>query len=222
VGWARPDRIVVLEPLRGRAWTQLPIEVQPNSMRHFGAALAKIHSLPTDVCPGPFQRYRVERVAHSADLVATARPDVADAIHELGDKLADGPGASGATVNIYGDLHTNNVLFHGNEVHMIDFDQGGSGAASADIGSLLASLMTTQLISPDVPADGLGAAFLDGYGAVRKLPSNTELKWYTTAAFLVEGAIRAVNRVDRPALAVLPEMLDIAEAVYDGKLSVDA
>ena len=33
LGWARPDRIVVLEPMRGRPWTQLPAEIQPTAMQ---------------------------------------------------------------------------------------------------------------------------------------------------------------------------------------------
>jgi aminoglycoside phosphotransferase (APT) family kinase protein len=221
LGWARPDRIIVLEPMRGRVWTQLPTEVQPHSMHRFGEALANIHALPSDFGRGPFRRYRLERVLHSADLVATARPDVAVAIRELRDKLAGGPPAPDAMVNLHGDVHANNVLFHGDQVHLIDFDQGGSGTAAADIGSQLASLLTTHLIRADAAADDLGASFLDGYSAVRKLPSNAELRWYTTAAFVAERAIRAVNRVNRPALAVLPELLDIAGAVFDGKLSID-
>jgi aminoglycoside phosphotransferase (APT) family kinase protein len=221
LGWARPDRIVVLEPMRGRVWTRLPIELQPHSMRRFGEALANIHGLPTDFGRGPFRRYRLERVLNSADLVATARPDVAVAIRDLRARLADGPPAPDAIVSLHGDVHANNVLFQGDQVHMIDFDQGGSGAAAADIGSHLASLLSTQLITPEAVADDLGAAFLDGYRMVRKLPSNAELRWYTTAAFVAERAIRAVNRVNRPTLAVLPQLLDIAEAVFDGKRSVD-
>ncbi len=79
---------------------------------------------------------------------------------------------------------------------MIDFDQGGSGAAAADMGSVLGTLLTTQLLRPDTAVDGLGAAFLDGYRAVRALPSGAELRWYTAAALVAERAIRAVNRVN--------------------------
>jgi aminoglycoside phosphotransferase (APT) family kinase protein len=221
LGWARPDRIVVLEPMRGRAWTQLPAEVQPAAMLHFGAALAHIHGLPTDFGRGPFQRYKLDRVRHSADLVTLARPDVAAAIRRLGDKLVAGPPATDAVVCLHGDVHAKNVLFHGDQVHMIDFDQGGSGAAGADIGSMLASLLTANLLHPEAGVEGLGAAFLDGYSAVRPLPSTAELQWYTAAAFVAERAIRAVNRVTQPTLAVLPELLEIADAVLAGKLSVD-
>jgi aminoglycoside phosphotransferase (APT) family kinase protein len=221
LGWARPDRIVVLEPMRGRVWTQLPTDVQPNAMLNFGAALANIHGLPTDFGRGPFQRYQLARVRNSADLVAIARTDVAAAVQRLRDKLVDGAPAPDSVVCLHGDVHAKNVLFHGDQVHMIDFDQGGSGAAGADIGSMLASLLTSNLLDPDAAPDGLGAAFLDGYSAVRPLPNSAELQWYTAAAFVAERAIRAVNRVNQPTLAVLPELLEIADAVLAGKLSVD-
>ena len=222
LGWARPDRIIVLEPMRGRPWTQLPAEVQPAAMLQLGAALANVHGLPTDFGRGPFQRYRSERVRNSADLVAIARPDVADAVHAIRDQLADEPPAPNSIVCLHGDVHANNVLFHGDQVHLIDFDQGGSGAAAADIGSMMGTLLTTQLLHPDTALEGLGAAFLDGYSTVRALPTSAELQWYTAAALIAERAIRAVNRVNQPVLAVLPELLEMADAVLAGKLSADA
>jgi Ser/Thr protein kinase RdoA (MazF antagonist) len=221
LGWARPDRIIVLEPLRGRVWTQLPGEIQPLAMQQFGAALANVHGLPADFGRGPFQRYRIERVLNSADLVAIARTDVAAAARCLRSKLASGPPAGEPAVCLYGDVHANNVLFHGDQVHMIDFDQGGSGAAAAELGSMLASLMTTRLIKPDTAVEGLGAAFLEGYAKVRPLPSDAELRWYTAAAFVAERAIRAVNRVNEQTLAVLPELFEMAQAILVGKLDVD-
>jgi Ser/Thr protein kinase RdoA (MazF antagonist) len=221
LGWARPDRIVVLEPMRGRAWTHLPAEMQPAAMRQLGVALANIHGLPTDFGRGPLQRYRPQRVANSADLVAMARPDVADSARAVRDQLAGGPPAPHGIVCLHGDVDANNVLFQGDQVHMIDFDHGGSGAAAADIGSLLGALLTFQLLHPETAADGLGATLMDGYNTVRPLPSGAELRWYTAAALVAERAIRAVNRVNRPVLAKLPELLDVADAVLTGKLSAD-
>ncbi|HEY0521494.1 MAG TPA: aminoglycoside phosphotransferase family protein [Ilumatobacteraceae bacterium] len=221
LGWARPDRIVVLEPMRGRAWTQLPLHSQPSAMGYFGAALANVHGLPTDFGRGAFQRYRIERVLRSGDLVAQARPDVAQIINDVGEQLAEGPPEPDAMVCLHGDVHANNVLFHGDQVYMIDFDRGGSGAASADIGSLLASLLTTELTEPETAAEGLAASFLDGYGALRPVPSSAELKWYTAAALVSECALRAVNRANRTVLAVLPDVLELAGAVLAGKLGVE-
>jgi aminoglycoside phosphotransferase len=221
LGWARPDRIVVLEPLPGLPWTQLQQRDQPIAVQRFGAALAHVHELPSELSHGPFQRYRSERVRNSAALVGVARPDVAAAAHRLRDQLAAGPPTPTTAVYLHGDVHANNVLFHGDEVNMIDFDQGGTGAASADLGSMLASLMTLRLVNPDAAVEGLGAAFLDGYSAVRPLPSTAELAWYTAAACVAERAIRAVNRVNLPVLEVLPQVLEMAEATLAGRVSLD-
>jgi Ser/Thr protein kinase RdoA (MazF antagonist) len=221
LGWARPDRIVVLEPMPGLPWTQLPQHDQPIAMQRFGSALAHVHELPTELSRGPFQRYRSERVRNSAALVGVARPDVDVAAHRLRDQLAAGPPTHTSEVYLHGDVHANNVLFHGDEVNMIDFDQGGFGAASADLGSMLASLMSVRLVSPDTAVEGLGAAFLDGYSAVRPLPSTAELGWYTAAACVAERAIRAVNRLNQPVLEVLPQLLEMAEATLAGKVDLD-
>lgn len=220
LGWARPDRIVVLEPMPGRVLKQLPIDAQATAMHRFGSALAHVHGMPTDFGRGPFQRYRLERVANSADLVATARPDVADAAARVRDLLSAGPPERTSNVCLHGDVHANNVLYHGDQVHLIDFDQGGSGTPSADLGSMLASLTTSRLIEPATTADGLGSAFLDGYGKVRAVPAEAELRWYTAAAFIAERAIRAVNRVNQATLAVLPDLFDLAEATLTGKVDV--
>ncbi|MDP9464842.1 MAG: phosphotransferase [Actinomycetota bacterium] len=221
LGWARLDRIIVLEPMLGVPWNKLPGHNQTAAMRHFGSALAHVHELPTDFGRGPFQRYRLERVLNSADLVSIARPDVAAVARRLSDKLAGGPPTPTSIVCVHGDVQANNVLFHGDQVHMIDFDQGGSGTASADLGSVLASLMTIRLINPDGVVAGLGAALLDGYGSVRALPSTAELVWYTSAACVADGAIRAVNRVYQPTLAVLAELLELAGATLTGKATID-
>jgi len=221
LGWARPDRIVVLEPMRGRTWTQLPADLQPEAMQRLGRALGNVHNMPTVFGNGPFQRYRLERVVNSADLVALARDDVAADARRLGDRLADEPPARAPVVGLHGDMHTENVLFHGEEVHIIDFDQGGSGPASADLGSIMASLLTYQLVNPDKAVDGLGAALLDGYRSAAPLPSESDLRWYTAAAFVAERAIRAVNRINESTLAVLPELLALGEEVLAGKVSLD-
>ena len=220
IGWARPDRIVVLEPMPGRSWKQLPIESQPHAMQRFGSALAHIHSMPPDFSRGPFQRFRPARVRNSAELVAAARPDVAAAALRMRDLLATGPTPPRAVVTLHGDVHANNVLYHGDQVHVIDFDQGGSGTAAADLGSMLASLMVTTMIEPESTGPGLRSAFLSGYQSVRALPPEDELRWYTAAAFVVERSIRAVNRVNVAVLAALPELLSVAEEVFLGKVDV--
>jgi aminoglycoside phosphotransferase len=222
LGWARPDRIVVLEPMTGLPWTQLSTAQQPAAMHRLGTALGHIHELRTDFGRGAFQRYRPDRVSNSAHLVAIARPDVADAVHRLSEQLSDGPPAPTSSVCLHGDVHANNILFDDDQVHMIDFDQGGSGAAAADLGSLLASLAVTRLLDPEASPGGLGTHLLAGYADVRPLPTMAELQWYTAAALVVERAIRAVNRVYRPTLAVLGDLVDLSRSTLSGQVAIDA
>jgi Ser/Thr protein kinase RdoA (MazF antagonist) len=221
LGWARPDRIVVLEAMRGRRWSQLPIEVQRPTITHLGAALANAHGLKFDFGRAAFQRNDSRNVLGAAALVTKTRPDLAEPARRLRDNLAKGVPSRGAAVCVHGDFHMDNVLFHSDEVHMIDFDRGGSGVASTDLGSMLASLMTNRLISPDMFVSGLGAAFLEGYSSIRPLPSTTELRWYTAAAFVAERAAQAIITVHVPTMEVLPEVLASAEAVLAGTVGLE-
>ncbi|MCX6522932.1 MAG: aminoglycoside phosphotransferase family protein [Actinobacteria bacterium] len=221
VGCSPADRIIVLEPMPGISWTDLDASEMHAAMSRFGAAIAHAHGLPTEHGRGPFGRYPISRVRNSADLVATARPDLAAAAGRIRDLLGDGPPVTGPSVSLHGDVHSNNVLFDGDVVAMIDFDQGGAGPAAADLGSLLSTLLASKVLHPERAVDGLGTAFLDGYASVRELPDPDEMRWYTAAAFVAERAIRAVNRVYRPTLAVLPELLDLAADVLVGEVPTD-
>lgn len=221
VGGSPADGIIVLEPMPGISWTELDVAEMHAAMSRFGAAIAHAHGLPTEHGRGPFGRYPISRVRNSADLVATARPDLAAAASRIRELLGDGPPVTGPSVSLHGDVHSNNVLFDGDVVAMIDFDQGGSGPAAADLGSLLSTLLAGKILHPERAVDGLGTAFLDGYASVRELPDPAELRWYTAAAFVAERAIRAVNRVYRPTLAVLPELLDLAADVLVGEVPTD-
>ncbi len=221
IGCAGADRIVVLEPMPGVAWTALAVDDQQVAMRRFGASIGHVHGLRMEVGLGPFQRYHLAHVANSADIVGRARPDVAAAAQHLRNRLSCGPPNTSAPVYLHGDVHADNALFDGDQVHLIDFDQAGSGAAAADLGSMIASLMTRRLIGSEFGSDGLGAALLDGYRSVRALPEIGELRWYIAAALVVERSIRAVNRMYVPTLAVLAELIELAEATLDGTLDVD-
>ena len=221
LGWARIDRIVVLEPMPGIAWSRLPVAQHPGAMRRYGSALAKVHGLAVDGGGDPSPWYQSERVLHHADLVAAARPDVATAARRLGDRLAGGPADRSSVVPLLGGVHSDKVLFHREGVHLIDFDQAHSGAAAADLGSVLASLKVARLINPDAAVDRLDADLLEGYRLVRPLPPMRELCWYTATALLSERAVVAVTRVQRPTLAVLTELFEIAEAVLAGDLDLD-
>jgi Ser/Thr protein kinase RdoA (MazF antagonist) len=102
-------------------------------------------------------------------------------------------------------MHANNVLFHGDDVNMIDFDQGGPVLPGRS-GQHAGFADDLRLVNPDTTVEGLGAAFLEGYNAVRPLPSTAELAWYTVAVVSPSGRF-AVNRMNQPVLEVLPHCL---------------
>ena len=215
LGCAPVERIVMLEPMTGVAWTDLDAGSQLAAMQRLGTALAHVHGLRVNFRGAPFGRYRLDRVANSADIVSVARPDVGRSLRELGDRLRAGPRVASPAVWLHGDLHAGNMLFAGEAVHLIDFDQAGPGPAAADLGSMIASLLISGLTDQRVVADEMAAAVLDGYAAVRTPPSPEELCWHVAAALVVERAIRAVNRVHLPTLAVLGELIDLAAAILD-------
>ena len=220
LGWARPDRIVVLEPMRGMPVDALAGRAQPVAMRQLGVALANIHGLPTDFGRGPFQRYRPRAGAPTAPTwwrwPAPTSPTSSDRFRDqLGRRAAD---LRRGRLPARRRARQQRVVPRRPGPH----DRLRSGrlrcCRSRHRQHAGVAADSSAPAHPDTAVDGLGAAFLDGYSTVRPLPSGAELRWYTAAALVAERAIRAVNRVNRPVLAVLPELLDMADAVLAGKL----
>jgi Ser/Thr protein kinase RdoA (MazF antagonist) len=77
--------------------------------------------------------------------------------------LADEPGSFGL---IHGDLHYENVLFHGGEARAIDFDDCGWGFHLYDVAVILSELEGRPRY------DELRDALLDAYAQIRPLPED--------------------------------------------------
>ena len=225
IGWSRERGLLVLEAMPGARWADVDVSspAAHAALGRLGAAIATMHAISTTAplpvikeLP-PFGRLRVGRVVHSAELVALARPDVADRAERLRDALASGPPEREERVVLHGDCHPKNALLDGDRVVLVDLDQAGLGSPAADLGSLLARLHQDALVAPDGAGmhdvAGLGALVLDGYASVRPVPSAASLRWHTVAAMVAERAVRAVNRVNGPALAGLDELLAVAERI---------
>ena len=218
----QPDRNVVLEAMRGKTWTQLAPDLQPLAIHCFGSALANVHSLPTDFG----RRLRSSATAWNGCSTArpwsrrpgrtSPRPPVAS--H---DELARGPPSRETIVCLHGDVHANNVLFDGDQVHLIDFDQGGSGVASADLGSMLASLMAARpSINAPTPLPK-GSALRFSPATARCVRSRPRPNCAGTS--LLHSSPSAPPRSEQgattPALAVLPELLSMAESRVVGEVA---
>jgi hypothetical protein len=218
LGYAPQERILVVEALPGRRIDTVRGADRLAAMRAFGTAIGALHGLgiPEEI-PG-FTRLEPQRQLAAGELIAAARPDVADAALRLAAGLAtDPPAADGSPpVCLHGDVHFKNGLLADERVSLIDLDQAGAGSPAADLGSAIAKLRYQSLLTGDGRRVRLmEQALLDGYRSRRHLPGAAELRWHIAAALLSERALRAVNRVRLDGLALLPAIVDEALAVLD-------
>ena len=98
-------------------------------------------------------------------------------------------------------------------------DGPGPGHPAATVAGGLAGPRGARLLGT-LPADAeqaLARCFLAGYASVAEVPDEEALRWHTAAALLVQGAARAVRRVQLPALARLGVVLEQAAAVAYGR-----
>jgi Ser/Thr protein kinase RdoA (MazF antagonist) len=214
LGWSERRRLLVLEAMPGRPWTDLEGVRLPAALTMLGAAVAAMHDLAPVAAVPRFGRLDVGRLCRSAQLVARARPDVAAALSDLVARLVADRPPEDEQVMLHGDCHAKNALVAGPTVCLIDVDQSGTGPAAADVGSLLARLRHGCLLGEHDEAAGraLGEAFLAGYRSIRPLPGERSVQWHTAAAMLAERALRAVSRVNRPALACLGDLASAARS----------
>jgi aminoglycoside phosphotransferase (APT) family kinase protein len=213
-GYSPTHRTLFLDPVEGRRISDLGGAEMEAGHRRLGAALAALHDVPVPRDLPPFRRLTLNAVDRAARLIGHARPDVEALASRLAQTLAQrwAP-TEGPPVCLHGDIHPKNALLWRERIGLVDLDQAGAGPAEADLGSLLAAVRYNRhvgLLSPNA-ARGLADAFLAGYGSVRPLPSAASLRWHTSAAMLVERALRAVNRLRAPGLCYLGEILADAE-----------
>jgi Ser/Thr protein kinase RdoA (MazF antagonist) len=217
LAWSDARRLLVLEAVPGRPWSALAGDGLADALGRLGLAVALLHDSTPVEGLAAFGRLRPDRVQHCADIVGRARPDVAGRTERLAARLLGTLPDPSPPVVLHGDCHPGNALVEGDAVALIDLDQLAYGPAAADLGSLVARLRyaaTVGELEASQAAD-LEARFLAGYAARRPLPTARSMAWHTAAALLAERALRAVNRVNRPALARLDELVAAADAALD-------
>lgn len=211
----RTDAAIAITPMPGAPWTTLDAAHARTMLTRLGEAIALFHTVDLERAEGlagRFGRLQVPRVVHSAELVAEARPDLAPALHEIAAALAGGPPPGDDEVLLHGDCHPRNSLIDGDRLALIDLDQAGIGSPACDIASLIARVRHGVVLGQTTfgEAVAMEAAFLDGYARHRALPSEASIRWHVAAAYMAERAIRAVNRVNLPALASLDQLVGLA------------
>lgn len=72
---------------------------------------------------------------------------------------------------IHGDLHRENVLVHGDQIALIDFDDCGAGYYLTDVGAMLNSIRRHM---PPQAFPRIRAAFVERYAALRQVPPDLD------------------------------------------------
>ena len=217
LAWSNERGLLLMQAMPGQPWSTLGGDRLARAMGDLGVAVAVLHgSVPT---PGlsAFGRLRPDRIAHCAQILARARPDVAAPAERLAARLRAATPKAAPDVVLHGDCHPGNALVDGGAVALVDLDQMGLGPAAADLGSLVARLRYAVTVGDlgAVEATDLEARFLAGYAERRPLPDASSLAWHTSAALVAERALRAVNRVNKAGLARLSELMAAADAALD-------
>ena len=213
LGYDPQRRLLVIEAVRGLRMDVLQGEALISAVGELGRAIATLHGLrPPDGIP-VFSRLTAERAHTAADFIGRLLPDTAAAAAALADELvATFEAPSDPDACLHGDVHPKNAILRDGRVVLIDLDQLSVGPSAAELGSVRAALryraVTGQARRGEVAR--WEAAFLNGFGATRSLPSGSQIRWYTAAALLNERALRAVNRMRPEGLAVMDALLDEA------------
>ena len=168
IGWSEADRAGLWlgspgRPLRG----VLGAPEASGLLRHLGAAVRVLHDTPTDVLPHDARnRDAAAEIAatvrageHVVALLPDLEPALRSAVADVAAGLAELPVESSRVC--HGDLKSDNVLAHEGTVRLLDLDRVGLADPALDLAKLVADLHWWDADH----ADGLVAAFRDGYGA---------------------------------------------------------
>ena len=215
LGYMPRLHLLHVEAIAGRRMDDPTGEHATEDAAGFGAALATLHSLPPVEAPA-LTRFAPDRLVVAQRLVVRVRPDVEGLVDALaGELISRRPAEDDAPVCLHGDVHPKNAIVTGREVALIDVEDLAIGPVAADVGSFLAGLFYLRRggrLSAGKHRE-VTRAFLSGYASVRPLPPRPTLRWYTSAALLIERILRSVNRVRPLGLVHLPDLLRDARAL---------
>jgi len=182
-----------------------------------GKALKNLHRIDPPSSLPCHTRLTPEAVAQATTTLSQARPDVADLVQHLSAKLI-AQYTPGKPAFLHGDVHPKNIFLNKESLFLLDLDQAATGAATADLGSVIAGLYCDACTGSRSwrEAASLKRALLTGYGEQRH---SQLLRWHIAAALLQERALRSVTRIRTATLQKLPEILRVAHTVLNGGLS---
>jgi aminoglycoside phosphotransferase (APT) family kinase protein len=212
IAYSETHRLLLLEPVAG-----VPLSTVADQEKAFfrlGNALKSLHRINPPSSLPRATRLTPEAVARATAIISQARPDVADLVQRLADKLTT-QYTHGKPVFLHGDVHPKNIFLNEDTLFLLDLDQAATGTATADLGSAIAGLYCDACTGLRAwhEASLLKRALLTGYGAPH---DSHELRWHIAAALLQERALRSVTRIRTATLQKLPEILRTAEEVLNG------
>ena len=151
-----------------------------------GSALAQLHSRrPLRRLGGVPASAHAERLRETQAQVLALLPRLRDVVADtVTDLLAGQPGVPHEPVMLHGDFSADQVVVDGaGAVTLIDLDSACLGDAAQDLGSLWAAALVDAQ-TRGVCSDSRIEAALDGYAAVRPLPTSETIAWYRDAFVL--------------------------------------
>jgi hypothetical protein len=165
-----------------------------DAVRAAGAALRALHDAPppAGLPVRPDADAQAGETLRTAEVLAVLPPEVGQrlrgGIDRVLDRLSRWPVERATTV--HGDVKCENVLVDGPSLRLLDFDRCGTGDPAADVGKFLADLRWWT----GGDGTGLGAAFLQGYGAAEQ--DRTARARAYESLFLLRMAARRVPLQD--------------------------
>jgi len=211
IAYSEIHHLLLLEPVDG-----VPLSTVAESEYAFfrlGKALNSLHHIDPPSSLPRATRLTPEAVARASATISQARPDVAALVQHLSAKLI-AQYTHGKPVFLHGDVHPKNIFLNEETLFLLDLDQAATGAATADLGSVIAGLYCDACTGSRTwrEASVLKHALLNGYSA----HDSHELRWHIAAALLQERALRSVTRIRTATLQKLPEILRTVETVLNG------
>ncbi|HEY4424476.1 MAG TPA: phosphotransferase [Pyrinomonadaceae bacterium] len=212
LAYSETHHLLLLEPVDG-----VPLSTVAESENAFFRLGKALNSLHHHINPPSWlqraTRLTPEAVARASATISQARPDVAALVQHLSAKLI-AQYTHGQPVFLHGDVHPKNIFLNEETLFLLDLDQAATGAATADLGSVIAGLYCDACTGSRTwrEASVLKRALLNGYS----VHDSPELRWHIAAALLQERALRSVTRIRTATLQKLPEILHVAETVLNG------
>lgn len=213
LSYSEAHHLLLLESVPGVPLSALTTTDRARAYGNLGAALRKLHELNPPSTTTKAARLTPCGVARAAAIIAQARPEVAEKVHELADKLIAAYQPLDESVLLHGDLHPKNILVDDDRLSLLDLDQAATGPAAIDLASVIAGLRCEACLGllTDDDCSSLITAFVTGYDVAEET-----LRWHVAAALLEERALRAVTRIRFGGLQKLPTILATATAVLNG------